>query len=156
MKTFRKGLSNLITCFFAKSSIIWLLSEALYMRLNSSVLRVHSWFWYHSGYWANIINAQRCKPWVDSDYRKSICVYGRPAAPFWSWNLVHGIRGGRQNKFEVFLLHWIFSVLLLLFCFEENQKIPSITVKSLFIWQTLICCSCFCKDQMGNGSCTAN
>lgn len=42
------------------------------------------------------------------------------------------------------------------FFLKENQKISSSTAKSLFIWQTLICCSPFCKDQMGNGSCTAN
>lgn len=73
-----------------------------------------------------------------------------------------------QKQGRTSLKFWGFFVLVLFCClaffllppppffFKANQKISSITVKSLFICQTLICCFCFCKDQMGNGSCTAN
>lgn len=62
-------------------------------------------------------------------------------------------------EFLVFYpLLYKFLLLFVLFCLFFvffNWTISSTTVKSVFFWQTLICCSCFCKDQMGNGSCTA-
>lgn len=109
IKTFRNGLSNLLICDFAKSSIF-----DCWMRLcicDWVVLYwVHSCFWNHSGYWANTRNAQRCKPRVDRVCRKSTRACGRPATAFWSWNLAHGRKKKKQNQFGLKYVHYTGSL----------------------------------------------